>query len=285
MKKIFYQKYSIGEILMLGYAWVFARRPFILFNKVLFHLSLRGLGVFNYQTFHISGERFLVQTLLPKLLPAEQDRVVLFDVGANEGKFAAELLAALPRASVYSFEPHKQTYLRLQKVMGDRCHVLNCGLGDVRGSMKLYDMGRHGDGTSFASLYPEVISDIHHGEVEAMDVEIRTLDDVADDLGVSRIDFVKIDTEGHEFAVLKGASRLLAEGKIGVIHFEFNAMNVVSRCFMRDFQKLLDGYRLFRLLPSSLLELVGPPALTEIFGFQNVVAIKGDHPYLKKRRT
>lgn len=68
MKKIFYGKYSVGEVLMVGYAWLFSRRFLQPFNKLMFHLSLRGMGIFNYQTFHISGEHYLIHRLLPACL-------------------------------------------------------------------------------------------------------------------------------------------------------------------------------------------------------------------------
>lgn len=77
--------------------------------------------------------------------------------------------------------------------------------------------------------------------------------------------------------------RLLAENRIGVIHFEFNEMNEGSGCFMRDFRTVLAGYRFFRLLPNALLELSREPVLSEIFGFQNIIAIREDHEWLRYR--
>jgi FkbM family methyltransferase len=281
MKKIFFGKYSIGEVLLVGYAWLFARRFLQPLNKLLFHLSLRGMGVFNYQTFRISGEHYLIHRLLPRLLE-KVEQPIMFDVGANEGRFSADLLAVFPEASIFSFEPHGKTFERLSKRVGDRCRVFNCGLGESGGLMKLYDVGDH-EGTEHASLYPEVISDLRRRTVDAVDVEIKVLDEVVVELGLERIDFLKIDTEGHELSVLKGTKQLLAESRIGIIHFEFNDMNVVSGCFMRDFRTVLAGYRFFRLLPNALLELFREPVLSEIFGFQNIIAIREDHEWLRYR--
>lgn len=281
-KKKQFGKFGFGEVLLAGYAHIFARRLLVPLHRLMFHVSIRGLGVFNYQNFHISGEHYLVRRLLPKLL-ASSTSPILFDVGANEGSFSEDLVSAFPEASIYSFEPHRITFARLKSRVGGRCQVFNYGLGDMAGSMKLYDVGGHEEGTSHASLYADVISDIHHREIDSVDVEIKTLDDVAVELGIAKIDFLKIDTEGNELSVLKGARRLLLESNVGVIHFEFNEMNVVSRCFMRDFAAMLKEYKLFRLLPKSLLELSDMPALTEIFGFQNIIAIKKNHEYLKAR--
>ena len=49
---------------------------------------------------------------------------------------------------------------------------------------------------------------------------VRTLDEIADMLTLSRIDLLKIDTEGHELEVLHGGRKLLAAGLIRVLHIE-----------------------------------------------------------------
>ncbi len=271
-------KYNMGEWMLAGYAWLFARKPLVPIHRLMLHVALRGLGVFNYQSFRISGEFYLVRKLLPKLFAGKSD-LVFFDVGANEGNYSETLLSAFPDSTVYSFEPHGKTFQRLEARLAGRGNAFNYGLGDAEATLQLYDVGND-EGTSHASLYPDVVSEIHHKPVNSVEVEIRVLDDVAAELKLDRIDFLKIDTEGNELSVLKGASCLLTEGRVGIIHFEFNEMNVISGCFMREFSLMLKNYRLFRLLPNALLEIEGMPVLTEIFGFQNVVAINRDHPFL-----
>jgi hypothetical protein len=74
--------------------------------------------------------------------------------------------------------------------------------------------------------------------------------------------------------VLKGAEFALNNNKIDMIHFEFNSMNMMSRVFMRDFIKLLSQYKLFRALSNGLVLIdTKHQLLTEIFMFQNIVAI------------
>lgn len=74
-------------------------------------------------------------------------------------------------------------------------------------------------------------------------------------------------------AVLKGSQELLSGKSIRLIQFEFNEMNVVSRTYMRDFLNLLSNYQLNRLLPDGLIPLNSSVQDTEIFAFQNIVAI------------
>jgi polynucleotide 5'-kinase involved in rRNA processing len=97
------------------------------------------------------------------------------------------------------------------------------------------------------------------------EVEIVTIDEVIEKEKIVRIDFLKIDTEGHELAVLEGASNALKAGIIRCIQFEFNEMNVVSRTFFKDFKNILKDF-------NGMLPLGDQPVITEIFAFQNIVA-------------
>ena len=108
---------------------------------------------------------------------------------------------------------------------------------------------------------------------------MTTLDAYARENGVRRIALLKVDTEGNEYKVLLGARELLRSGAIAAIQFEFNEMNVASRVFVRDFLDLLPNYDMYRLLPRGLLR-IDPyiPVYSEIFGFQNIVAIRRDPP-------
>lgn len=262
---------SLGASL---YRRLFAHRFFRGFNSTLHGLALHGLGVLNWQDDTVSGERHLIREYLPRVLP--QPHPVFFDVGANTGAFTSALLARFPGARIYAFEPHPQNYLRLTSAghAPDRVQHRNLALGRAPGLITLYDRADHA-GSAHASVFQDVIADLHHQPVTATQVPIDTLDRVAEEHGVGRIDYLKIDTEGNELAVLEGAARLLAESRVGYIHFEFNEMNVVSRVFLRDFRKLLPSHRLYRLLPRGLLPLGERIVATEIFAFQNILAVPG----------
>lgn len=260
---------SLGASL---YRCLFAHRVFRGFNATLYGLALHGLGVMNWQDDAVSGERHLIRRYLPRVLP--QAHPVLFDVGANTGVFTSGLLARFPGARIYAFEPHPQNFARLVAAghAPERVRHANIALGRAPGLITLYDRADQA-GSAHASVFEEVIADIHRQPVTAIEVRVDTLDNVASEHGVEYIDYLKLDTEGNELAVLEGAERLLREARIGYIHFEFNEMNVVSRVFLRDFRKLLPRHRLYRLLPRGLLPLGTRILATEIFGYQNILAV------------
>lgn len=142
---------------------------------------------------HLSG--------LARALVRPGDHAV--DVGAHVGTWTL-LLASLvgPTGQVVAFEPFEPSAARARAAVlaagvADRVRVITSAVGDRVGRAALYG----GSDTMLSSLVPIE-------EARASDVPITTLDDLGDE----RIDFVKIDTEGLELAVLRGARRRLGGG-------------------------------------------------------------------------
>lgn len=258
------QRFLIGL-----YRLLFARPFFYPLNKALYLASLSGLGILNYENDRVSGERHFLRTAL-----RHREGAVL-DVGANAGDYCATLLEFNPQLQVHAFEPHPRTYARLRGRADLPGAVLNnLAAGDAEGSLELFDHDSN-DGSAQATLYRDVIENIHGSTAVSHAVKVVRLDDYVREHGIERIALLKIDTEGHAFRVLQGLRETLEAGLIEVIHFEFNEMNVSSRVFFRDFWQLLAGYDLYRLLPTGMIRLrrYGPMDC-EIFAFQNVVAIR-----------
>jgi len=126
-------------------------------------------------------------------------------------------------------------------------------------------------------LHGELFTLLHKPEnIRSFEVELDTLDNYCENQKLSFIDFIKIDTEGNELAVLQGARQMIATGGLPFIQFEFNEMNVISRSFLKDFYKVLEGYEFFRLMPNGLFPLGAYNAGNEIFAFQNIIALRSE---------
>lgn len=155
-----------------------------------------------------------------------------------------------PGARLVCFEPHPKNLQKLRARQELHAEVIGCAVGKQQGQLELFDYADN-DGSSHASVYREVIEEIHGCRSLSHIVDILTLDDYCSTNGIDHIDLLKIDTEGHELAVLLGASRKINNQCIDAIHFEFNEMNIISRVFLRDFRTLLKDYVFYRLLPKS----------------------------------
>jgi FkbM family methyltransferase len=256
------------------YLLLFARKSFFSLNTMLFKLTLRSMGMLNSESDYLSGERAFLQAVIK-----QRDTLLVLDVGANVGKYANRIKQLCPHATIYAFEPHPHSFARLQAAAQRHgYHALNLGCSDAPGTLALYDYAS-GHGSSHASLYREVIEDIHqkqsHRQSRAITVEVTTLDQVIAAYGLQHITILKIDTEGHELHVLRGAQQAIQQQNIDLIQFEFNEMHVISRSFLRDFSEMLPGYRFYRLLPDGMMPLGAYYALTwELFAYQNIVAVR-----------
>jgi FkbM family methyltransferase len=237
-----------------------------------YYQYLHAVGVLNYENATVSGERRFLTRFLEQYPTA-----LVLDVGANTGQYSELVRELGPATVVHAFEPHPVSFADLEK-LADRIGVTAhpFALGEARAEIEIFDYTDEA-GSQHASLYREVIENVHRRPAAAWKVRCETLDAVAEKLNLMRIGLLKIDTEGHELAVLKGARRLLETGAIDVIQFEFNEMNVISRVFMRDFFALLSNYRIHRLLGDGAIEFqTYDPTFMEVFAYQNMACIRRD---------
>lgn len=169
--------------------------------------------------FYFFGTYFVERALLDCWLRLAKTARVVFDVGANAGIYSLAAISSNPAAKVYAFEPTPEIAARLRSTATfnqlDQLHVQEFAVSDAPGHAVLIRCrGAHGtnEGMNF------IRNDIETGER----VRTETLDAFCRDRSIDRIDLMKIDVQGHEAAVLRGASKLLNEGRIGVILLELN---------------------------------------------------------------
>jgi FkbM family methyltransferase len=138
---------------------------------------------------------------------------VIFDVGANKGQTVHDLRELLPDPTIYSFEPVASTFQVLVDQTRDLANVhprqLALAAESGRGTMYV------GDASVFNSLSQS--GSVHTGSET---VQVSTVDQVMEEEGVDFIHFLKVDAEGHDLDVLKGAERALAADRVAIIQVE-----------------------------------------------------------------
>lgn len=242
------------------------------FNEFLFDCAVHGLGVGNHDNTGLSGELHFINKILPRLV--SEKKPVFIDVGSNVGGYSLALLDRFPEGRILACEPNPKVFAKLGERVAERnVEILNFGLGAESEKVTFYDRVDKGGASSHGSLYREVIEDHHRTESVSIEVELRTLDELLQEKGIQHVHFVKIDTEGHELEVLKGASASIASGVVDIFQIEFNEMNIVSKVFYQDIADLLHDYVGYRLLPHGVYKIRACPIRRELFGFQNIIFV------------
>jgi len=259
---------------------VLARPRFQRLNTALFTLSIRGLGMLNYRNLEESGETYFLKKVLPCYYSSgTATRAVVLDVGANVGNYSRTILKVAPGAQVYCFEPHPVNVSLLESALGTSVTVVPVAVGSAPGTLELYDY-EGTTGSSHASLHKEVFEQILQRPHHSQCVPVTTIDEFVEQRGIEAIALLKVDVEGHEYAVLQGAARVIRERKVDLVQFEFNEMNVITRVFLADFFALLPGFAFYRLLPVGWIPITDRP-IENVFAFQNIVAVRVAAPVFR----
>lgn len=182
-----------------------------------------------------NGEHWLVDRL------SGDDVTVVFDVGANLGRWTAAALEAFPEASVHAFELSASTYEQLAAGAGrnPRCKPNPFGLSDEEGSVEYKD---YGEGSGKNTLLTE--ADFHDSRTPPTRLagRVSTGERYCAEQGITHVDVLKIDVEGAEHLVLAGFESLLARQAVGLIQFEYGYTHGDARFLMRDFYALFSRH-------------------------------------------
>ncbi|MCR0985125.1 FkbM family methyltransferase [Roseomonas populi] len=252
--------------------WAINRPSASWLARAIYDFALRCNGVaINFKGRH--GLNKAEESFLDSVAPQLQGGVLL-DVGANYGSYADYLSRIAPTAQIHAFEPHPRTFQRLsQRFSGRGITLVQQALSDRSGELELFDFA-DGDGSTQASLSQEAV-DLFADQVVRHAIRCTTLDSYLEQEGIERVAFLKIDTEGFDLNVLKGAERAIRERRIGVIQFEFIPANIATRVTMRDFFTALPGYEIYRLCLNGTLLPLFPYDVKrcEIYVTQNLIAL------------
>lgn len=196
----------------------------------------------------------------------QTDRLIVFDVGANEGDYSLSLIANLSTSRplcIHAFEPVKKTFEIYVNKLSPASPLVKCnnfGLGDKEEKVQIY---KFAETTGISSMYGNNLFSSSSTE----SISLKTLDGYCETCQISEIDFLKIDVEGHDYHVLLGAKKMIDSESIKVIQFEFGSININSRTYFRDFYNLLSQkYNLYRIVPHGILPVKVYSYKLEVFG-------------------
>lgn len=193
----------------------------------------------------------------------------VIDCGANIGDWSAEVLKRCKPTRLLLVEPDKGNAVHLRRRFPN-LPLVEAALSSEEGVATLFT---DKPGSGLASLHNRDLSHVGLSMKRGSTVVTTTLPKVLAEHKISRVDLLKIDVEGHELSVLKGAAPVL--DSIQAIQFEFGGTDVDSRCFFRDFWNLLTAdFEFYRLSPRGLLRVRSYREEDETFCFTNYLCVR-----------
>lgn len=207
--------------------------------KKLIH---RLLNKFGYQLRNPKkeAEQFKIQKWnFLKKIPIK----TIIDVGANEGQFAEEILNIFPHAEIYSFEPLGDCYEKLTSNFrsNKKVHTYNFALGEQDGEITFSRSSASPSssilkmGDLHKKLYP------HTANLVEEKVKIKRLDDVFAGVNLEDEILLKIDVQGAEERVIRGAGTVLRKANMIITEVSYATLYENQPLF-RDIMNLLEKY-------------------------------------------
>ncbi len=193
-------------------------------------------------------------------LNAFERDITIFDVGANVGHWSSACIAQLgSRATVYAFEPANRSFNRLRSATQGlkNVHACQIGLSSSECEMDILVSDSIPEKASVEAASATALH-AHISDFQGERQRFVRGDGFCEEHGIERINLLKIDTEGHDLKVLLGFERMLGQGRVDAIQFEYNRLNIFTKCMLHDFYSFLnetctrDGYRIGRVYPRGV---------------------------------
>jgi FkbM family methyltransferase len=161
-----------------------------------------------------------------------REELVVVDVGAHEGSIARRIVELFPQATVYAFEPSPSVLPALRRAADAdaRIRVVPVACGSADGVTKFNVTS---EAWCSSVLPPSELGKRYYPtwlDVQrVVEVPIRTLDSWARENTISRVDVMKVDAQGYDLEVLRGARDLLTSG-VRAVNCEFQFVAEYESC-------------------------------------------------------
>ena len=109
---------------------------------------------------------------------------------------------------------------------------------------------------------------------KSLDIEVVSLDSYCKKKSIIAIDFIKIDVEGYEVEIFKGATEIFREIQPKFIQIEFNWHHLFRNASLNFFHEYLPNYDVYQLIYDGWIKRDSRDPLTNIYNFSNFVFVR-----------
>lgn len=165
-----------------------------------------------------------------------EDLKTVIDVGANIGLFS-KYIALKKAEKIYALEPIEKAHKNLEKLCSDDHSVIpmNLALDVVSGTKDIYFTNENTTISRFINDFPSLESNYNYGKTNVTTISWKDLIRI---LEIKEVSLLKIDIEGHEYAIFEAFDSYdLSQIKQIILEFHFNGQHQLDKVI----KKLLDN--------------------------------------------
>lgn len=252
------------------FEFFFARKFMYKTNILLLKLIIRFIGYNSHGNMKNNGELDFLNEV------CKQKPKLCIDIGANIGNYSKYILNN-SSSTVIAFEPIQKSFnslKHLKRKFNNRFYISKIGIGDKKMKKTIYCDKNN---LQWANFNPEVnkidyLKDTKKGII----CNIDTLDNFFKKnrrYFNTKIDLIKIDTEGFELEVIKGAQNTINKYKPKYIQIEYNWHHLFKNVNLYYFSKCLKNYDTFKIVSFSkkLIKIDPKKPENNYFNYSNIV--------------
>jgi len=162
---------------------------------------------------------------LKELIKGIKTPETIIDIGSNKGQFILLIEKIYPNKNIYSFEPIKEMIDKQKKFFSYKNNIIfhNIALGSST-TLKEFLITTRMDSSSFLKIVSDKNKSKNYDIVENRNIQINTLDNLLINEKISHPVLIKIDVQGYELEVLRGANNLLKKTDYLLLEVSKNEM-------------------------------------------------------------
>jgi FkbM family methyltransferase len=169
--------------------------------------------------------------------------ITVVDVGGYIGSFSYAIHTLLPKARIYSFEPIQNNYDQLMENMENipSFYAFNTALGDQRGEVDFF-MNEFSPSSSMLPM-ERLLKDNYPYAANSTKVKVKIakLDDFLVEINLVSPVILKIDVQGYEEAVLRGATETLKRTDVIILEVSYQPLYLRQGTFNEIYKLLIEN--------------------------------------------
>jgi len=220
-----------------------------LIKKIIHGPIKKFFLLFGYIILNKRHKDYGFNTVLTKII--SDNHPLIFDIGAEDGSSCERYSRLFTKPILHAFEPRLEKFGIMKSKFNNKknIYLINVAVGS-KTEIKIFNQIKGGGRSSFHKSTVDNLSD-----QTQIDVQVITIDEYVNKNNIKKINLLKIDTQGYEDEVLKGAQETLKLNKIDIIETELILGNMYEKTLsFNEIENLIYpyGYKFFALTCTNI---------------------------------